>query len=113
MAEADVLVVIDAPSNAASVFLPSKLVDYMMFKKPILGITPINGASADLLRRLDCHVIAPDDVQGIAKAVSDLIRMWQWKKLNISTAFESVAQEYDICQTTDTLDKVLKKLVST
>jgi glycosyltransferase involved in cell wall biosynthesis len=112
-AQADVLLVIDAPSDTESVFLPSKLVDYMMLKKPILGLTPLSGASADLLRRLECPVVAPDDVPAIAGTVSELIRLWQAGELGVSPAYESVAREYDIRQTTRTLHEVLEQLVST
>ena len=43
-ADADVLLVIDAPSRGPSPFLPSKLIDYLPLRKPILGVTPETGA---------------------------------------------------------------------
>lgn len=107
MAEADVLVAIDAPSDLSSVFLPSKLVDYMMFKKPILGITPINGASADLLRRLECPVADPDDVESIARVILNLFQLWESGNLGVSQKFRDVVGEYNIVQTTKTLDEAL------
>src|SRR3546814_8955981 len=48
-AGADVLLLIDAPSGN-NVFLPSKLVDYLMMGKPVLGLTPPVGATATVLR---------------------------------------------------------------
>jgi len=39
-AAADVLLLIDAPSKSSSMFLPSKLIDYLMFRKPIFGSRP-------------------------------------------------------------------------
>ena len=45
------LLVIDAPADE-SLFLPSKLIDYLPARKPILGLTPARGASADLIRAL-------------------------------------------------------------
>lgn len=42
------LLVIDAPSDIPSVFLPSKLIEYIGAKKPVWGITP-PGTSADLI----------------------------------------------------------------
>ncbi|HXJ83790.1 MAG TPA: hypothetical protein VMS64_34530, partial [Candidatus Methylomirabilis sp.] len=50
MDEADGLLVIDAPFEA-SPFLPSKLVDYLGARKPIVGLTP-SGASARLIEQL-------------------------------------------------------------
>jgi glycosyltransferase involved in cell wall biosynthesis len=95
-AEADVLVVIDAPSSTPSPFLPSKLVDYLMFKKPILGLTPQDGASADLLRRLGCPVVAPGDPMAIAGALSSLLESWRKGNLTVSPDYEEIAQFYDI-----------------
>lgn len=52
MGRADYLLLIDAPltDSKESVFLPSKLVDYLGSGKPIIGITPEAGASARVLR---------------------------------------------------------------
>ena len=64
-AQADALLLIDAPSQTDSPFLPSKLVDYLMFGRLIIGLTPRQGAAADLLHRLACPVVSPDDINGI------------------------------------------------
>jgi glycosyltransferase involved in cell wall biosynthesis len=106
-ADADVLLVIDAPSSETSVFLPSKLVDYLMFRKPILGLTPAAGGSADLLRRLDYPVVPPDDVNVIARAVSCLVESWRAGRLEPSPAHQRIAPEYDIRQTTVDLEGIL------
>jgi glycosyltransferase involved in cell wall biosynthesis len=108
-AGADVLLVIDAPSSTPSVFLPSKLIDYLIFKKPILGLSPLDGASANLLRRLGCKVVDPDDESAIAGALTELLQLWQSCRLKVSPIFDQVAREYDIRETTRTLDKVLRK----
>jgi hypothetical protein len=46
--DASALLVIDAPSAGASVFLPSKLIDYIGVRRPVWGITP-PGTCADLI----------------------------------------------------------------
>jgi glycosyltransferase involved in cell wall biosynthesis len=106
-ADADVLLVIDAASSGPSVFLPSKLIDYLSYRKPMAGLTPPAGASADLLRRLDSPVAPPDDVEAIAGLLSDLLRSWRAGTLAVSDRFDRVAAEYDIHATTARLDKVL------
>ncbi len=106
-ASAGVLLVIDAPSQGESLFLPSKLVDYLAFNKPVLGLTPITGASADLLQRLECPVVAPDDVPGIAAALQTLLDQWRSGALATSAGFRRVAQEYDIQQTTLRLEEII------
>ncbi|MBF0136816.1 MAG: hypothetical protein H7833_15865 [Magnetococcus sp. DMHC-1] len=65
MASADLLLVLDAPAQT-SVFLPSKLVDYIGAGRPILGLTP-PGAAATLIERLGGWV-APPDNPGLAAA---------------------------------------------
>ena len=110
--EADVLMVIDAPSPAPNLFLPSKLVDYLVFKKPILGLTPERGAAADLLCRLGCPVAPPDDVAKIAKIISGMLQSWQAGTLGVSPVFASVADEYNIRQTVRGLDGILRKIIS-
>jgi glycosyltransferase involved in cell wall biosynthesis len=108
---ADVLLVIDAPSAEASAFLPSKLVDYLMFAKPILGITPLRGASAELLRSLECPVAAPDDLDGIARAVEELLGQWRAGRLRVSAGFGAVAERYEIRRVTERLDAILRSAI--
>ncbi len=107
--QADVLLLIDAPSEDVSVFLPSKLVDYLMLRKPVLGITPANGASARLLERLGCLVSSPDDIDGIARAIENVLSAWRSGRLCLSPEFSKVAREYDIRNTTRLLDDVISE----
>jgi len=46
--EADLLLVIDAPAEE-NLFFPSKLIEYFLYQKPILGISPNISATHDLL----------------------------------------------------------------
>jgi glycosyltransferase involved in cell wall biosynthesis len=108
-AAADVLLVLDAPSDGPSVFLPSKLIDYLAFGKPILGVTPERGATARLLRRLECPVAPPDDVAAISAALADLVRRHRDGTLAVADSFDRVAAEFDIAQTTGLLHDVLTR----
>lgn len=109
-AEADVCLLIDAPADAESVFLPAKIVDYLMLRRPILGLTPLHGESADLLRRVGCPVVAPDDVPGIAAAIGGLLQAWETNgnALRLSPDYDRVASEYDVRDTTRRLDAALR-----
>lgn len=106
-ADADVLLVIDAPSAGPSPFLPSKLIDYLPLRKPILGVTPETGATAHLLRRLGGVVAPPDDVAAIEQALVDLVGRWRSGALEVGPAFDSVAAEFEIARTTARLHDVL------
>jgi glycosyltransferase involved in cell wall biosynthesis len=68
MRSADVLLVIDAPADH-SVFLPSKLVDYIGADRPLLGITP-PGAAADLVARAGGWVADPSDDEAVTTALT-------------------------------------------
>ena len=72
MRDSDALLLIDAASDT-NVFLPSKLVDYVMLGKPILALTPQAGASADALRRYGGTLVDPQDPAAIAAAIDDLL----------------------------------------
>jgi glycosyltransferase involved in cell wall biosynthesis len=67
MRSADLLLNIDAPF-AHSVFLPSKLVDYIGAERPIFGITP-PGTASRVIREIGGWVAAPDDPEAIATAL--------------------------------------------
>ena len=107
--DADVLVVIDAPTRGPSPFLPSKLVDYLPLGKPIFAITPRDGASATLVRSLGGIVAPPDDDAAIRVALRDLIARWREGRLTIGPDFERVASGYDIAKTTAAFSDVLTR----
>ena len=111
-AQADACLVMDAPTQADSVFLPSKLVDYLMMRKPILGITPARGATADLLRSIGCPIAAPDDAEEIADALTRLLWAYENGGLLISADYDEVATKYEIGSTTRLLDDVLEEVLS-
>jgi glycosyltransferase involved in cell wall biosynthesis len=67
MAESDLLLVIDGPDDL-SVFLLSKLIEYIGAGIPIFGILP-PGASANLVERLGGIVADPRDIEAVAVAL--------------------------------------------
>lgn len=75
MKKADYLLLIDAPltSTKESVFLPSKLVDYIGSYNKIIGITPNLGASAKLLKDTSNHVWDVQNEDFIYRNLKELI----------------------------------------
>jgi len=106
-ATADVLLTIDAGSDGASLFLPSKLVEYLPLRKPILGLTPLQGPTADLLRRLAYPVVAPGDVDGLVTVLSAIVEAHSANRLGPSIQHDEVARDYDIRETTTAFERVL------
>jgi glycosyltransferase involved in cell wall biosynthesis len=106
--EADVLVVIDAPA-AESLFLPSKLIEYLPLRKPILGLTPSRGPSADLIRALGYPVVDPDDEGAIERALENLLDAKRSGLLGPSADHDAVAAEYDVRRTTAAFAEILER----
>ncbi|HWS87158.1 MAG TPA: glycosyltransferase [Pyrinomonadaceae bacterium] len=71
MRESDGLLVIDAPAEL-SVFLPSKLIDYVGAARPVCAITP-EGTAARVVRRLGGWVADPSDAAAIAETLKSFI----------------------------------------
>ena len=107
-ASSDVLLVIDAPADD-SLFLPSKLIDYLPMGKPILGLTPRAGATADLLRLLDQPLAPPDNEAEIASAIEMLIAKKRGGELAVPPSFDAVAARYDIRTTTRAFANILER----
>lgn len=107
-AVADALLTIDAPVAAGpSLFLPSKLIDYLPLGKPILAVTPLAGPSADLIRELGYEPVAPDDVRGISAAFETLVAAHHDRTLATAPGHQAVAAQYAITETTRAFDQVL------
>jgi glycosyltransferase involved in cell wall biosynthesis len=111
ISSADVLLLIDAPSDGPSVFLPSKLIDYLGSGNPVLGITPETGTSADLIRCVNGIVVDPLNVNGIADALERIYTAWRHdRSLQEFRYSQECIQEYDVATTTDQLVSHLNRL---
>ena len=78
MRESDGLLVIDAPAEL-SVFLPSKLIDYVGAARPVFGITP-RGTAASVIRRLGGWVADPSDAAAVAETLKSFLAFLQENK---------------------------------
>lgn len=70
--ESDVFLVIDSP-QAQNVFFPSKLLDYFIYKRLIIGITPNVGVTHDLLTEACHQVFDNNDILGIASFIEQIL----------------------------------------
>lgn len=110
-AQSDILFLIDAPSSTSSPFLPSKLVDYLAFRKPLFALTSNSGASADLLRQLGFFTTPPDNVEAIVAALRALLDSWKSANLNIPIQYEKVAAMYASSQVAEQFHRILQDSV--
>jgi len=80
---ADAYLLIDAPSKEPSVFLPSKLVEYLYMRRPILALTS-EGTVKDILKETKTGVcVYSDEVEEIALALKYLPKLVIDKKADI------------------------------
>jgi hypothetical protein len=111
-AGADGLLIIDAPA-ARSVFLPSKLVDYIGAARPILGLTP-PGASERLIRRLGGWVADPSDAAAMRRATEEFIAFLSARRAERPRAWgdPSVRALYDAPAVAGLFEGMLRELLN-
>ena len=101
MSSAAGLMVIDAPvtKNSQSVFLPSKLIEYVGADRPIIGLTP-PGTAAYLISRLGGWVADPGSAEQVADVVQQFLSyIWErrdnlvagWGRAEVREEFEAKA----------------------
>lgn len=109
MRDSDVLLLIDAPSEI-NAFLPSKLVDYLMTDRPVLALTPPAGPSADLMRRFEYPMAAPDDVAAIEHTIVDLLQRHEGGRLP-AAAPRDAYQDLTVAAIAREFDALLESIV--
>ena len=70
--ESDAFFVIDSP-QAQNVFFPSKLLDYFIYKRMIIGITPEKGVTHELLAKSNNQVFENGNVEGLASFLKEVL----------------------------------------
>jgi hypothetical protein len=109
MANADVLVVIDADFDN-SPFLPSKIFDYLLFDKPMLGLTPPGSATSRFLERLGYPSVGPNDVLAIKNMLLGLQEAWRRGELVATKAHRTMRGECDLRTAGRTYVQLVKSL---
>ena len=105
MRECDYLLLIDMP-DAANLYTPSKLIDYLPAEKPILGVTSENSNSARLLREIGYPVTAPGDIDGLTLLFSRLLSA---DPLGISESHRVMAERFRADRVVTTLVDFLER----
>lgn len=106
MRSADALLIIDAPFEK-NVFFPSKLVDYLWARRPILALTP-PGTSADIVAAAGGLVASPESPETIAAGLVDMIQ--RLRSGSIGAPTEDVVARYDARRIAEAFDRVVNGL---
>jgi glycosyltransferase involved in cell wall biosynthesis len=107
MRSADVLLVIDAPFER-SVFLPSKLIDYIGAARPILAITP-PGPAAELVTHLGGLVADPRNPCEIAERLTSAIKYFRETQPQFWGP-ESVRKKFEASAVASRMDRLINEL---
>ena len=111
IAASDGLFLIDAPAEK-SVFLPSKLVDYMGAGRPILGLTP-PGAARSLIEQLGGWVASPDNLEEMTRSLHSFLSYLQEHK-NAQREFwgdQKTREQYEAAVVAQTFAEILDELL--
>ena len=111
MSTSDALLIIDAASDL-SVFLPSKLIDYIGARKPIMGIVPF-GASRKLILELEGIIADPKDDKEVAamlhKAISGLKCP---KKESSEWTAPEVRKKFEVATNVETFNRLIRRCIA-
>jgi len=95
IASADATIVIDANMDP-SPFLPSKIFDYLIFDKPIIGLTPRQSPTHCLLKELGYPAFEPDDAKGISRHLQRLSEGFSSNSLKASDEHLNARKRFDV-----------------
>lgn len=114
MTSASGLMVIDAPvaKNTESVFLPSKLIEYVGADRPIIGLTP-PGTAAYLISRLGGWVADPGSATEVAHVVRQYLSFVWEKRHDLETGWgrSEVREEFEADAVASKFHDVLMELM--
>jgi glycosyltransferase involved in cell wall biosynthesis len=72
------LLLVTSPKPSTRAVVTAKLWEYLAAGRPILAVVPPDGEAAALVRETGAGiVVAPDDAEGVARALADLARRWE------------------------------------
>ena len=107
MRAADLLVQIDAPAET-SVFLASKLIDYVGARRPILGVTPA-GTARKLIEALSGWVAEPSAPDRVAAAIEQAVAQLD-RSRDADWGDETVRRRYDIATVAENFRIVVEQV---
>lgn len=109
MRSADLLVLVDAPIDG-SVYLPSKLIDYIGSGTPILAVTPAGGASSRVVKRVGGWSVDPRDTEKIERALEAILSLYESGSLSKFGPKGDSQSEFSILSAKERFVKILEEV---
>jgi glycosyltransferase involved in cell wall biosynthesis len=109
-AAADGLLIVDAPA-AWSVFLPSKLIEYVGVGRPILGITP-PGAAANLIQELGGWVADPSSPEDMRTTLVEFLSYLRNARQSGPWGNPEVRSRYEAQVVSKSFEMMLRELLT-
>ncbi|MEW5746947.1 MAG: glycosyltransferase [Nitrospirota bacterium] len=108
MLSSDYLLLVDAPlkNTAESVFLPSKLIDYLGSFRPVIGITPSRGTSAKVLKETGGACCAIEDDRAVRRTLREAL-----DRSLAAAPVRSAVEQYDYRTVAQKLNSLLKEMI--
>lgn len=111
IAAADLLVVVDVTFGLRGVFLPTKLIEYFAFSKPVLGISPPKSAVAQTLEGCGLQNAEQDSPAAIADALERQLRAWESGSFDLPQSTRDRMAAYHIDEVNKPLNELFTSLM--
>jgi glycosyltransferase involved in cell wall biosynthesis len=77
------------------IFLPSKLIDYLVARKPVLALSPQVGVVSDLVRHKGIVRVDSDDDEAIEAAISNYYMAFKECKMDLLSPSEHLVRKFE------------------
>ncbi len=112
VASSDLLLVLDSP-HSGGIYLPTKLIEYLPFEKPVLGLAEKDSAVHQVLKHCDLTFADQNDPAAIAEVFEQLLKQWQAGTWGVSDLNRERVLDYRIDRVNEKLHDLLTQLSRT
>jgi hypothetical protein len=109
--QANVLLTIDPVGAASDVFLSSKLIEYLGFKKPIWGILNDPGIGASFLNSLNMFVANIRKIESIMSSLEEIYNQWETGELKSRYPKSFGIGEFSLYETSSKLSTLIDSII--
>lgn len=106
IADSDLLLVLDA-SGSGGIFLPTKLIEYLAYEKPVLALAEPESTIHEVVKECDLNFADQNSPEEIADRLEQLLAQWESGSWGISEASKEGAARYRIDRLNSALDDLL------